>query len=214
MKAIFLVIFAFLAPGVVADEVSVSEVKKIQSELKSVPALEVQFTQTQYTALRDKERPPVKGHAKFARPAKFRWAIESENPEEIIFDGELLQQYRPAEKTLLKHATNSKVAQEISELTRLVLNTEHLFEKYDLESAERDKQVLSLKLKPKKSSDVTQVQLRVSTMKNRMYFKSVKILYQGGNWWAVEFKNPRTKPIEDAVFKFVPPADVKVTTIN
>ncbi len=211
---VFLALFVPAHSSLAAPQpLSKAELAEAQSKLKALDYLEVQFTQTKFSALRGKPR-TSKGRALFSQPGKFRWILEDGGGEEIIYNGSTLWEYKPAEKSATKYSAMARTSKDIDGLTKMILNTEKLFETYDVEKAVSDKQIIDMELLPKNSPDIERVSLRISIRDQRSYVKTVKIMYKGGNYWLIDFKNPRIKPIEASRFEFTPPADVKVSTIR
>lgn len=197
----------------VPKPLSKAELAQAQSKLKALDFLEVQFTQANFSKLRGKAR-NSKGRASFSQPGKFRWVIEDAGGEEVIYNGSTLWEYKPAEKTAVKYSAVARTSKDIDNLTKMILNTEKLFETYDVDKAFSENQVIDLELLPKSSPDIERVLLRISVRDERSYVKSVKIMYKTGNYWSIDFKNPRFKAIEASRFEFTPPADVKVSNIK
>lgn len=200
------------------DEKSVSKNKteskpaiyKIQSRLKKLENLEVDFVQKIYTPLRNKTR-IVEGKAYFSYPNKFKWVRKKPVKEEIFYNGTTLVIYKPDEKTAMKLSGSSDRNQEVENITDMILDTATLLEKYKVIESRLDDTTIFLKLFPKEEdSNVTDIYITIDTVKN--YVDNLKIYYVDKKNWEFSFKNPSTKKLPESTFKFRTPKGVKITS--
>ena len=183
---------------------------KIQSKLKKLENLEVDFVQKIYTPLRNKTR-VVEGRGYFSYPNKFKWVREKPVREEIIYNGSSLVIYKPDEKTAMKLNSSSDRSQEVENITDMILDTATLLEKYKVIESKLDDTTIFLKLFPKEDdSNVTDIYITIDTVKN--YVDNLKIYYTDKKNWEFSFSNPSTKKIPASTFKFRAPKGVKITT--
>ena len=146
---------------------------KIQSRLKKLENLEVDFVQKIYTPLRNKTR-VVEGKGYFSYPNKFKWVREKPVREEIIYNGSTLVIYKPDEKTAMKLNSSSDRSQEVENITDMILDTGTLLEKYKVIESKLDDTTIFLKLFPKEEdSNVSDIYITIDTVKN--YVDNLKI---------------------------------------
>jgi len=210
---ILITLLLLSAPSsLLADKTTDKAVRDIQTKMKSIDYLAVQFTNTIYSSFRKTNR-TVTGMAYFAKPRKFRWIKQTPMKEEIVYDGKDVYIYKPDEKVAEKFSSIAHAAKEIEKLSNMVLSVKKLLNHYNVQSAtyEKGRNILNLSLLPKKASDLESVQLKISLQ--RKYVKTVKLLYKEGNRWTFDFKNPRTSVIPPERFQFIKPKDVKLSVL-
>src|SRR5437773_1871506 len=84
-----------------SGEISLTDLKKIQENLQKSDAFSVDFTQTVFRKLRNREVKSA-GSAIFGKPNLFRWMLREPNRVELIYNGTELVQFEPDEKLALK----------------------------------------------------------------------------------------------------------------
>lgn len=188
-----------------SDSLSEADLKAYQEKISGSDFLSVDFTQSRYTSLRQKIR-KSQGTARFSKPDKFRWRLETPIPDQWIFNGKTLYNYNPATKQAIKYSTGGK-ADQLTEVVDLVMNFDTLLKRYSLESAKRVNDQIQVVLKPKGSTDITRVDLQIDEKKN--YVSSLKMYLGNGNYTALDFLNPIRTKIDESEYSL--PSGVTVT---
>jgi outer membrane lipoprotein-sorting protein len=174
--------------AVVDEALSTDELRELQSKLNHRTSLAVDFVQTRTSSLRPTRPSISSGKAVFAKPAKFRWAIEKPLGDVLIFDGTSLLNYKPGDKVATRYKTEGERAREIKEIIDFVLDYDALMKRYNLAEATRVGASISLKLKPKTPSQVHHLDISVDG--KNFFVQSVNIIFQNKNSSAVQFSNP------------------------
>ena len=186
-----------------------SSIYTIQSKLKKIEFLEIDFVQKIYTPLRNKTR-IIEGKAFFAYPNKFKWIRSKPVKEQITYDGSILSIYKPEEKTAVVLNSVSVQNQEIENITDMILDTSTLLDKYKVIESSLDDKIVFLKLYPKEEgTNISEINLTVDLSKN--YVDTLKIYYVDKKTWEFDFSNPKTKQLPVSFFKFKAPAGVSVS---
>ena len=201
--------FALFSSVGLAKELSLDEVRAIQSKMKATESLQVDFTQTSYVKLRDKS---VKreGKAAFAKPDKFRWTLEAPTTQSKIFDGKDFLDYDKGSNSALRYSPTGPQAYDLRQIVDVVLNFDSLLKRYDLVKAEQDGDMVKIDLKPKTDQAVASVAIHVSTKDSFISF--LKLTMKGGNSIAQEFRNPKRGAVPGDTF--VLPKTVKISDSN
>ena len=180
-----------------AKPVSIDELKKIQSNLKSFNTLSVNFTQKRFIATQPKLPRSAMGTLKISQPM-FRYTIKKKPSVEWIYDGTNLFQYYPEQNEALKFPANKGLTGEIEEIVEIFLNSNVLFEKYSVVKSDLNKEELFLKLKPKKESETTEIDINMDTGKN--IIKNMVLYFKDKNKTEFVFNNPSKEQIKSGVF--------------
>ncbi|MEZ4742784.1 MAG: outer membrane lipoprotein carrier protein LolA [Bdellovibrionota bacterium] len=206
-----LLIFNFftLDYNALAKDLTIQDLKKIQSKLKEADSLTVDFEQDNYTALRNRHK-ISKGIAYFHKPESFRWAFSEPNRIEWIYDGKSFIKYFPNEKKGEKFSVGSNQGDEYRQIVDMVMNIETLLAKYDMIKAEQLEQVVLVRLNPKnKDGEITSVNLTIDLKKQ--FVSSVKLFFRGKNHTMVTFMSPRREKLGKNIF--MAPKDVKIIKV-
>jgi outer membrane lipoprotein-sorting protein len=180
------------------ESLSTEELRELQSKLNERQALTVKFTQTRVSSLRPKKPSTSTGRAVFAKPAKFRWEFEKPAADVLLFDGRSLISYKPGESTATKFNANADRAREIKEVIDFVLDFDALLGRYSIKEAVRAKNLITLSLKPKSSSAITDLSIEIDA---KSYFVSaIKMSFQNRNTTEFRFSEPSASAISPEVF--------------
>lgn len=192
-----------------AATVTLDELRKIQGNVKNLNHLTVSFDQSQYRALRKRER-TSSGRARFSKPDKFYWALENPMQDAWVYDGKQLYNYSADLKSAVKYNLSGPKARSVTKIVDLVMNLDSLLKRYDMVEARREGDVVKVELAPKTKSDVTAVDLHISESQN--YISYIKLYFPGGNHTVLNFKSPNRSPIPASVYSL--PKGVKITESN
>lgn len=204
---------ALIASSGFAKELTLEEVKAMQSKVKGADTLAVDFvqtTQTRMAADRGKKPRSRDGKAVFAKPDKFKWMLETPTQEYKLYDGKDFFDYDPASQSAVKYSPTGPRAHDIRQVVDLVLNIDTLLKRYDLVKAEESEGVARIELKPKAASDVTGIELHMAAKDG--FISYLKLEMANKTVLAHTFKNP-THPALGAD-AFALPKSVKVTEGN
>lgn len=204
-----LLLTVLLASPAVAKDLTVDELRDIQSKMKGSDSLAVDFLQTKISGLRGKKT-TREGKALFVKPASFKWMLETPVKEYKIYDGKNLYDFDPTANTAARYSPTGPKQHELKQIVDLVLNFDTLLKRYDLVKASEDGDLVKVELKPKALGDITAVELTLS--KKDAVVTSMKFDLGNKNQLIHEFKNPSTKAISAEVFEL--PKGVKVTDTN
>ena len=197
------------APAIGAP-ISVEELRKIQSKLKTSEHLSVELRQTKTSATRPNKPVIAKGKAVFSKPDKFRWTVGEPINEETIFTGKELIKVRPTENVGVRYPAGGSESQELRRVVDLVLNMEALLERYDVVSADQVKNKITVLMKPKTSQDIAQIRFVLNADENFISFLELEM--SNKMKLAVEFNNPNFSKVPDTAF--LVSKDVRVTELN
>lgn len=207
------VLFATLLMGPAtlasAKDLTVDELRAIQSKIKSSDSLTVDFVQTKISHLRGKKT-MREGKAQFVKPSSFKWMLETPNKEYKIFDGKNLYDYDPEAQTAARFSPTGPKQHELQQIVDLVINFDTLLKRYDLVKASEDGDLVSIELKPKTPVDIVSIDLKLS--QKNAYITYMKFELSNQNQLIHEFKNPNSQAIPPAAFEL--PKGVKVTDTN
>ena len=192
--------------GKASQNVTVEELKRIQSKMQANEHLAVTFVQKQFKPLR-KRTYETKGQAYFSRPTKFRWIYEQDDKGEWLFDGETLHRYWPAKKAATKMPMGGDQAAQLRQIVDIVLNSDRLFEQYEVQDAQRQGQLIKTTLVPKVKSDLAEVTIHISTKDNTV--ELLKLGFSDGGSNTLYFSDPKTAIISADTYKV--PKGVKVS---
>ena len=188
------------------ESLSTEELRELQSKLNERQALTVKFAQTRVSSLRPKKPSTSTGRAVFAKPAKFRWEFEKPAADVLLFDGRTLISYKPGDSTATKFSANADRAREIKEVIDFVLDFDALLARYSIKEAVRTKNLITLSLKPKSSSAITDLSIEIDA---KSYFVSaIKMSFQNRNTTEFRFSEPSVGAISPDAFSL--PKGLKV----
>jgi outer membrane lipoprotein-sorting protein len=180
----------------------------LQKSLQQRDVLAMDFSQERYLALRNKTR-QSRGHALFAKPAKFRWSLDAPKQEEWIYDGASLFYHLPQEKKVTRYSAKAGEFRQLQEIVAAVLDFGELLRRYEVAEAKRavvegSEQVV-LTLRPKTAIDIRAIEIHVSEKVAAITFLK---LFIGDDYNAIRFSPPKSEvPAVDA---FAPPKGVRV----
>ena len=194
-----------VASPVMARELSVAELRDVQSKIKSSDALTVDFVQTKFSGLRGKST-HREGKAYFVKPNLFKWMLQTPTKEYKIFDGKFLYDYSPDANSATRYAPKGPQTKELDQIIDLVLNFDTLLKRYDLVKAEETGDLIKIKLKPKAPGDLVGIELHLA--KREEFVSYLKMDMANKNSLIHEFKNPSRSAIPESAF--VLPASVKI----
>ncbi len=208
IHSLLLMTTLFAAPAF-AKDLTIDELRAIQSKVKGTEQLSVDFVQESFSKMRGKS---VKrdGHALFQRPSKFKWMLEKPIQQSMIYDGKDFYEFNPESKSAMRYSPTGPRAYDLKQVVDLVLNFDSLLKRYDLVKAEQDGDNVKIRLKPKSEQDVTGVDLTLSVKDSLISY--LKMTMKGGNYLAHDFKNPQRGAL--AADAFTLPKGVKVTDSN
>lgn len=169
------------------QKLSVDDIAALQKKLKTYETISVKFTQTVFKSLR-KKTINSDGQAFFQRPDKFRWSLLSPKPESWMHDGKDLYNYFPEKKEAIRYANKAAKGKHLKELVDIVLNFNHLLQKYTLQNAQRKNALVFMELLPKEPGEIEKTELVFDEA--RSFVKSIKMLFKGGNITTLDFSNP------------------------
>lgn len=204
------ILFAVAPNPVLAKVITVEELRKIQSKLKSSDYLSVELRQTKTSATRPNKPVIAKGKAIFSKPDKFRWTVGEPINEETIFTGKEMIKVRPTESVGVRYPASGSESVELRRVVDLVLNLEALLERYELISAEQSGKKVSVSMKPKTPQDIAQVNFVLNIDENFISF--LEMVMSNKMKLAVEFNKPSFAKIADSAF--LVSKDVRITELN
>lgn len=183
-----------------------AELKALQQKMKSASQLAVDFDQTKTSTLRPNKPSRTEGHATFAKPAKFRWELLKPAGETLVYDGSTLYSLNAKEKIATKYSASADRALEINEVIGVVLDFEAMQKKYKLEESSKEGTTVLLKLKPKTSTTIDSIDVRVDSVTASI--KGVKLFFTNKNTSEFSFSNPDRSAIPAKTFDI--PKDFKI----
>lgn len=192
-----------------AKELSLDELRAIQASMKATNHLTVDFTQTNYKALRQRSH-TREGKAQFSQPDKFKWMLGKPTIEYKIYDGKDFYDYNPSTNSALRYSPTGPRAYELRQIVDLVMNFDSLLKRYELVSAHKEGDLVKIKLTPKASGEITAIDLHLSV--SQSYIPYLKMTMRGGNSLTHEFKNPNRQEIPAATYAL--PKGVKISSSN
>ena len=180
------------------EALSTEELRELQQKMNQRRELSVKFTQTRTSNLRPNKPSKSFGKALFAKPAKFRWEVEKPVADVLIFNGSSLLSYKPGEKTATRFNTEAERAREIKEVIDFVLDFDALMARYNLIESSHQSQGISLRLKPKKTSPLSEISIEIDS---KSYFvRLVKMTFQNKNTSEFQFSDPQAPQISPQSF--------------
>lgn len=205
-----LLLFLIFPSRVFADAISVEELQTIQKKFKQYDYLSVSFQQTKFVSTRPNRPIKLTGQASFAKPARFRWVVNTKSGDDVfIFDGQSLIQYRG--ETGTRYKSSGEQTKELSRIVELVMNFDSLLESYRPVKQERKGQKIELDLEPKvPSGDLERISVKYDMDENLLSY--LKMSFKNRNSSIYEFSQPHTKPLMDSVF--MPPKTVRIFDAN
>ncbi len=209
MKSVLAIILALAWGTASAKELSVDELRVIQSKMKATDSMSVDFVQTKYSKLRDKTS-RREGRAIFSKPSSFKWMLEKPVQQYLVFDGKSFFEYNPGSNSAVRYSPTGPQSYDLKQIVDLVLNFDSLLKRYELKKAEQDGDLVKVELTPKTEGDVTGVELHLSQKDS--YISFLKLTMKSTDYLAHDFKTPsRNKVKADA---FTLPKTVKITDSN
>jgi len=197
---------ASLSVSATVEALSTEELRELQQKMNQRRELSVKFTQTRTSNLRPNKPSKSSGKALFAKPAKFRWEVEKPLADVLIFDGSSLLSYKPGEKTATRFNTEAERAREIKEVIDFVLDFDALMARYNLIESSHQSQGISLRLKPKKTSPLSEINIEIDS---KSYFvRLVKMTFQNKNTSEFQFSDPQATQISPQ--SFAVPSGLKI----
>lgn len=196
--------------AVQAEPLTVDELRSVQKKLKSADQVSVAIKQIKTSATRPNKPVVADGRAIFAKPDKFRWSLGEPINEETIFNGSEMIKVRPTEKVGIRYPAKGSESLELRRVVDLVLNLEALLDRYDLVSAERKKDLISVVLKPKVPQDIAQLSFTLNTTAN--FMSNLEMQMSNKMKLAIEFQNPNFSPLTGDVFAVG--KDIRLTELN
>lgn len=152
------------------SSLSKSEVESLQKKMFQYPAVNITFKEEIYRKARDKTI--KKNGETFISGKSFRWKVGKES---WIYDGKKLLQYDETQKYAIRYSKMDK-KQELDELVEMITDLKALLKKYEMEEAHRDKDLVVLKLKNRKKSEIDFLEItleeRKSTIETRVKTKT------------------------------------------
>ncbi len=209
MKFVLASLLCFASASAFAKDLTVDELREIQSKIKSSDSLTVDFQQTKVSGLRGKKT-SRDGKAQFVKPSNFKWMLETPNREYKIYDGKNLYDFDPVANTAARYSPTGPKQHELKQIVDLVLNFDTLLKRYDLVKASEDGGLVSIELKPKTPGDITSIDLKLSLKDS--FITYMKFTLGNGTQLIHDFKNANTKAIPADVFDL--PKGVKITDTN
>jgi len=184
-----------------AKELTVDELKGIQSKLKLQEYLTVDFEQDVYGSLRGRHRVSG-GIAHFRKPQSFRWILIKPKRMEWIFDGKNLINYNPVKKIAKKYGVGNKQGVELRRIVDMVMNLDTLLARYNVKKIEKMDELVLVKIVPKKKGEIRYANLTIDLKKN--YISGVKLFFRGQDHTTFTFSNPRPSNLGHGIFKTPP----------
>ncbi len=180
-----------------STQIDLSEMREVQSKLSANRFLTINFEQKVYKAMRKRTR-SSEGKAYFAKPNKFRWIFKKPSRKEWIYDGNQLINYLPDQKSAIRYSAKAPQAKELRQIVDMVLNLDSLLAKFDLSSAKKKGDLLSLKIVPKKRLQIEFAELNVDL--KDYYISLVRLHFRGDNHTTFLFKKPSTASLSQGQF--------------
>ncbi len=194
------------AASLAGETLSTEELRELQSKLNSRQNLSVNFIQIRTSSLRPQKPSKSSGKARFTKPAKFRWEMETPQADVLIFNGTDLLSFKPGEKTGSRFKTEGERSKEVKEVIDFVLDFDALMKRYRLVESIRLDQTIQLKLKPKVAGPVSDINISVD---GKDYFvKTVKMIFHNKNTSEFQFFDPSSGSIDPVAFSV--PSGMKV----
>lgn len=209
MKFLFASFLCFASAAAFGKDLTVEELRVIQSKIKGSDSLTVDFVQTKVSGMRGKKT-TREGKAQFVKPSNFRWMLETPTREYKIFDGKNLYDFDPVANTAARYSPTGPKQHELKQIVDLVLNFDTLLKRYDLVKASEEGDLVAIELKPKTPGDITGIDLKLSQKDALITY--MKFTLSNGTQLIHDFKNANTKAIPAEVFEL--PKSVKVTDTN
>ena len=195
---------------VIAGEISLEELRKIQSKLKTSEFLSVELRQTKTSATRPNKPVTMKGKAIFSKPDRFRWTLGDPINEETIFTGKEMYKIRTVEKVGVRYPASGNESLELRRVVDLVLNMEALLDRYEVLTAEKTGDIVRVSMKPKVAQDIARVNFVLDLKAN--YISALDLEISSKMKLAVEFTNPDFSKIPETAY--LVSKDVKITELN
>ena len=187
------------------DTLQPEDLKKIQQNIQMSKYLKMDFEQTSVSGLRG-HKSVRQGRAYFLSPDKFNWMLETPVKEYKIFDGVSFYDYSPESSRAIQHAPHGKQVEQLRQVVDVVMNFDSLLKNYQLISAHRN-QLVFIKLKPLKSSDIKEISLTLDEKNATVTNVTMEMLNK--NKLIHDFKNPSKTSFSLDVFKI--PSNVKIS---
>jgi outer membrane lipoprotein-sorting protein len=181
------------------ESLSTEELRELQNKVSKRQELRLDFVQVRTSALRPQKPATSNGFAVFQKPAKFRWETQKPQPDVLLFDGANLLNLKPGQNTATRFKADGDRAREIREVIDFVLDFEALLKRYQLMESSKDGQTIALKLKPKSSGAVSQLNIEVDAKQQMV--KSVMMTFQNNNKSEFQFTNPSVAKVEPSMFR-------------
>ncbi len=175
------------------------ELKSLQTKMKSSSQLSVDFTQTTTNPIRPNQKKISTGAASFAKPAKFRWAIQKPKADTLIFDGDTLYSLQDDAKTATSYNAKADRAIEIREVIDLVLDFDVLLKRYEITESSKDERLAHLSLKPHNKNVIDHLEVDVSLATASI--ERVKMFFSNKNTNELVFSSPDRSPIPANTFQ-------------
>lgn len=192
--------------GKAGKELSVDELRKLQSSMKQSEFLAVDFVQTTYTAMRGKSF-KREGKAKFAKPNKFAWMLETPTKQYRIYNGKDFYDYSPETNSAVRFAASGPRAEELKQVVDLVMNFDSLLKRYDLVKATDEGQFVRIELKPKDAGEIIGAELHYD--KDESFISFLRLNMRNKNHLIHEFSSPKRNAVPADFFEL--PKGVKVS---
>jgi outer membrane lipoprotein-sorting protein len=193
-----------------SESVSTEELRELQSKMKQHTQLRLDFRQTRTNAIRPGKTSKSSGQAYFVKPGMFRWELIKPTSDIKIFDGKNLFSVNLTKKAAIKYSAGNQV-DELHELIDVVLDFDALLKRYNLRSATKQGDEISIQLSPKSDTPVKGIHLSVSS--KTAFVGRVLLEFAGEQTTSqFDFSNHSVVPIDKNVFAI--PADFKISTGN
>ncbi len=192
--------------ALLAEAISVEEIKDIQKKMKSSKYLTVDFSQQSYSASRKRTATSL-GRLHCTKPVMFRWMIIKPVPNEWIYDGNQACNYIPDEKLAVCYKSMASMRKNISEIVQLVTNVDSLLSRYNIIKAEMNPKYVMMELSPKTKMSVEKLVIHLDMKKN--FISYLKLFYVDKNHSTFVFSNPQHKINDSTLYQV--PKGVKVS---
>ncbi len=187
--------------------------ERVQGRYQKIRDLRAQFEQRSERATLGgtaSDALEASGSVVFAKPGKMRWSYQSPEPSLVVSDGETLWIYdekaREVQKLSLAQGFLSAAG------VQFLLGDGKLADEFQVTATACDQPIVTLGLAPKRPAQYERLELRVEARSGAVSETVVVDLF--GNRTAVVLRDVRENAgVEASLFRFEPPADVRVLEI-
>lgn len=188
---------------------------RVQLRYDGIRSLRARFTQTsRNVAFGDDAGPasePARGRVEFAKPGRMRFEYETPEPSLVVSDGKTLWIYDPVAKEVQVLAVEGDFLSAAA--IQFLLGEGRLSESFDVTAKSCAPDRAELELRPRAETSYERIDLVVEPATGWIRETTVHDLL--GNRTQVAFEEIEAGgPVDEARFRFEPPAGVRVLTLE